>query len=115
MKNLLLLLPFVFCFYACNPNNPGPNIRTIRYETTGSIPYDILYTNQTGSWNTISNHSGNWTIEFQCESGKLLSLKAEIPSSVSGTGSFTSKIFVDGVVWMDATGDVAAACQNSCP
>jgi hypothetical protein len=115
MKTLLFALPLLFCLLGCNPNNPGPNLKTVRYETTGSIPYDILYTNQTGSWNTISNHSGNWSIEFQCESGKLLSLKADRSNTNNITGAFTSKIYIDGVIWMDATGDVAAACQNNCP
>ena len=113
MKTLLLLSLIAFLSFGCNPNNPTTH--TVRYETTGTLPYDILYVNETGSYNTLSQQTAPWSVEFErvLEVNKsILQLQAE-SSDGSLTGWFTVKIYVDGSLWKNAEGDVAAAASGT--
>ena len=98
---------------SCTPNNPQPNpspnpnaiMHTVKLETSGSSQYSILYRNETGSICTNTDYNGNWSYQFQTK-GNLFILLSVNKSSSSPIGLYECKIYIDGVLWKNATGDV---------
>ena len=103
MKNRLFFpsLPFLiftFCFAFLSCNNPtGSNVtHTVRYVITGpqTIADLVLYTNDTGNFDQITNVQIPWEKTITVQGRKSVSCSALFGYGHNQT--YNAKIFVDG-------------------
>jgi hypothetical protein len=108
-KSLGVLFFAILLFSGCN--NPSTNntiqVLNIKYEIIASSdPYLLRYYNSTGSTVELSNQSGNWNIEFQISASVLNKKCVHVAAySDNGQSTQTARIYVNGVVWKEATGN----------
>lgn len=103
---------------SCTPNNPQPNpspnpnaiMHTVKLETSGSSQYSILFKNETESICTNADYNGNWSYQFQTEGNLWLQVQVN-KSQNSPLGLYECKIYIDGVLWKFASGNVSAVIQ----
>jgi|688.fasta_scaffold1028619_2 hypothetical protein len=113
----LIVLSAIF-LNSCTPNNPQPNpspnpnaiMHTVKLETSGSSQYSILYKNETESICTNADYNGNWSYQFQTEGNLWLQVQVN-KSQNSPLGLYECKIYIDGVLWKFASGNVSAVIQ----
>lgn len=107
---LALLL---FGCQATNPN-PSPNaiMHTVKLETSGSSQYDINYKNETGSNCTNYDYNGNWSYQFQTKGNLWLYVQVGKSNNNDPLGLFECKIYIDGVLWKNATGNIGCVIQD---
>jgi hypothetical protein len=101
--------------FGCQATNPTPSpnaiMHTVKLETSGSSQYDIKYYNETQSYCDNVNHNGNWTYQFQTK-GKIWLMVGAERSNNSPLGLYECKIYIDGVLWKNASGNSASAIQD---
>lgn len=98
-------------------SNPPTNQATtyqVKYEITGNPKKEsasLTYENETGNTEQ-KDVTMPWTEEFTASKGDFLYLSAQL----DGNGSITCKIYLNGIVWQEATSQgefVIASCSGS--
>lgn len=105
----------VLLLFSCQGTNPTPSpnaiMHTVKLETSGSSQYSIVYKNETGSICTNYDYNGNWSYQFQTKGNLWLQVQVN-KSSSSPLGLYECKIYIDGALWKNASGNSASAIQD---
>ena len=106
MKNRLILSAVLICILtvcialvSCsNPAGGGGGTHTVKFEITGpqTIADIVVYTNETGNFDQLSNVPIPWEKTITVQGRKGLFCDATIFSAVDSGLTYTAKIFVDG-------------------
>lgn len=119
----LALLALVVGWFACRGsgssggsvnNPPVKSTYSVKYEVSGSPVKEsasLTYENETGNTEQ-KDVTMPWTETFTAAPGDFLYVSAQI----DGNGTITCKIYLDGVVWQEATSRgefVIASCSGS--
>jgi hypothetical protein len=106
MKNLIFLFAIV-ALLSCKKEDPDKQAR-VTYkviETSAAAPsYSVSYSSDNNSTRTegpITSEAWNSPV-VEKERGDFLSFTLE---SANGTGSFTMRIYMNGVLWQERTAD----------
>lgn len=119
---LLVLLVLVAAWFACSRSGSGGSANNPPVKSTYSVKYEVSGSPvKEGASLTYENETGNteqkdvtmpWTETFTAAPGDFLYVSAQI----DGNGTITCKIYLDGVVWQEATSRgefVIASCNGS--
>jgi len=100
------LLALLSALTSCVLLDPGRSVRLYASSTSGSVLGNYLCG---GIFSSFSQASP-WSIEMEAEKGDMVILTA---GSGSGPGAATVRIFVDGGLIKEATGQTSAIIQIS--
>ena len=115
MRTLLLIL-ICASILGCTPNSQTV-CHDVRYEANGSSPYNLQYTNSTEGWQQYDDLTGSWDLEYNACSSLTDPHLAHlsVTSPFGDIGSFSVKIFLNGSLWKEASGNTSATIQDNLP
>ena len=116
MKYFVITLITGTILVSCSKNNSTitlPKNSTIEYDITGTNCIAVVqYYNQTesGEQQIFSNDTTHWNLSFQTiKDNQFIQLQATAGHCINPTiGNVTGKIFVDGILKKEATGNVVS-------